>query len=70
MDREETQRHDNTQRSSEETHTEKQPTERHRTETLVQVNGPAKLIIWDMHANCPVREYVFPDDVLPYNNSW
>jgi len=34
------------------------------------VNGPPKLIIWDLNANCPVREFVFPDDVLPYNNSW
>jgi len=34
------------------------------------VNGPPKLIIWDINANCPVREFVFPNDVLPYNNSW
>ncbi len=35
-----------------------------------QVNGPAKLIVWDMVNNCTVRSFEFSDDVLPYNSSW
>jgi len=34
------------------------------------VNGPAKLVIWDMNNNCTIQEYVFTNDVLPFNNSF
>jgi len=33
-------------------------------------NGPAKLVIWDMNANCIVKTHVFPNHVLPWNNSF
>jgi len=34
------------------------------------VNGPPKLVIWDITNNCKIREFVFPNDVLPWNNSF
>eukprot|EP01130_Rhizamoeba_saxonica_P017477 TRINITY_DN8482_c0_g1_i1.p1 TRINITY_DN8482_c0_g1~~TRINITY_DN8482_c0_g1_i1.p1 ORF type:complete len:447 (-),score=48.59 TRINITY_DN8482_c0_g1_i1:73-1413(-) len=34
------------------------------------VNGPPKLVIWDIIANCSVREYVFPTNVYPYDGSF
>jgi hypothetical protein len=35
-----------------------------------QAAGVPKLIIWDIAANCAVQEFVFPDDVMPYDASW
>ena len=36
----------------------------------LQTSGVPKLIIWDIDKNCSVQEYVFPDDVMPYDSSW
>jgi hypothetical protein len=36
----------------------------------LEVNALAKLIIWDINNNCSVREYVFPNDVFSYDNSF
>ena len=34
------------------------------------VNGPPKLIIWDTVHNCSVRTFVFPDNVVRWDNAW
>jgi len=36
----------------------------------LQRNGVPKLIIWNIDMNCSVREFIFPDNILPYASSW
>lgn len=36
----------------------------------IQTSGIPKMIIWDINNNCSVREFIFPDDVMPYASSW
>ena len=36
----------------------------------LQTAGVPKLVIWDIDNNCSVREYIFPNNVLPYDSSW
>eukprot|EP01012_Entosiphon_sulcatum_P000878 TRINITY_DN10153_c0_g1_i2.p1 TRINITY_DN10153_c0_g1~~TRINITY_DN10153_c0_g1_i2.p1 ORF type:complete len:280 (-),score=74.01 TRINITY_DN10153_c0_g1_i2:48-887(-) len=34
------------------------------------ISGPPKLVIWDLNAGALVREFVFPNDVAPYDQSF
>jgi hypothetical protein len=36
----------------------------------LQTKGVPKLIIWNIDMNCSVREFIFPDNILPYASSW
>jgi hypothetical protein len=35
-----------------------------------KVPGPPKLLIWDINANCTLREFIFPPNVLSWNGSF
>jgi len=36
----------------------------------LKVPGPPSIVIWDMNKNCSVKEYIFPNHVLAWNNSF
>ena len=40
------------------------------SDPATQTAGVPKLWIWDIDTNCLVKEFVFPDDVMPYHSSW
>jgi hypothetical protein len=40
------------------------------SDPATQTSGIPKLWIWDIDNDCLVKEFIFPDDVMPYDSSW